>query len=210
MRHFSLIMFSVIFLFAAPPVFANTVGIDLFVGNSWHINQPIRIGDHIFENPQWETRPFSDAWYYSIRVRWGTVEVELLHDKVYMGYDTDYVQDFNMSDGYNHVLFNVVQTWGPWEGRLGVGPMIVHPEGTVTTEDGSYLIGYLGAPSWRVGGIGFQGSVGYRGRLWEGLSYIAEGKMTTAIVHLTYPEPVREVYAPVTGYHVLVGVGYDL
>lgn len=195
---------------AAMPASANTFGIDVFIGNSWHNNQSIRNGDHIITDPQWETRPFSDAWYYSIRFRWANIEVEWLHDKVYMGYDTENIKGFNMSDGYNHVLFNVVQTWGPWEGRFGVGPMIVHPEGYYKSEDGSYRIGYLGAPSWRVGGIGFQGSVAYRGQLWEGVSYIAEGKVTTAVVHLTYPEPVREVYAPATGYHLLIGVGYDI
>jgi len=192
---------------AAVPASANTVGVDLFLGNSWHSSQPIQVGGHLITDPKWETRPFSkDAWYYVARIRWGQIEVELLHDKVYMGYDTPDVQGFNMSDGFNFLLMNHVQKWGPWEGRLGAGPVIVHPEGTVN----GYLIGELGSPSMRVGGIGLQAAVGYRRDIGKGFSYIVEGKVTTAIVHLTYPDPVHEIYAPVTGYHLLLGVGYDL
>ena len=36
-----------------------------------------------------------------------------------------------------------------------------------------------------------------------------EGKLTTGVVHLTYPSPVHEVYVPTTGYHLLLGIGYD-
>lgn len=184
---------------------SGNVGMDVFVGNSWHSNQAVNIGGHSLL-PEWETRPFDDYWYYAARIRWGNIEVEWLHDKVYMGYDTADIQGFNISDGYNFVLFNAVQKWGPWEGRLGAGPAIVHPEGTVN----GYYIGALGSPSWRVGGIGFQGALGYRGDLRGGLSYIVEGKLTTGVVHLTYPAPVHEVYAPVSGFHLLLGVGYDL
>ncbi|MBO8142378.1 MAG: hypothetical protein H0Z37_09430 [Firmicutes bacterium] len=42
-----------------------------------------------------------------MRVRWGGHEIEWLHDKVYMGYDTADIQGFNMSDGYNLLLYNV-------------------------------------------------------------------------------------------------------
>lgn len=190
----------------AAPVLAANVGLDVFLGNSWHTRHSIRLGQHIIKDPQWETRPFEDYLYYAARIRWGDLEVEWLHDKVYMGYDTDEIQGFNISDGYNFLMLNSVQTWGPWEGRLGAGPIIVHPEGVI---DG-FRIGHHGGPSWRVGGIGFQGALGYRGQLWEGLSYIVEGKLTTGVVHLTYPAPVHEVYVPVTGYHLLLGVGYDL
>ena len=95
---------------------------------------------------------------------------------------------------------------GPWEGRLGAGPIIVHPEGTI---DG-YEIGTHGGPSWRLGGVGFQLAAASRGGLWQGFSWIAEAKLTTGVVHLAYPDPVNEIYAPVSGQHLLIGVGYDL
>lgn len=188
------------------PTLAADVGIDAFLGNSWHTSQAIQLGDHYVNDPQWITRPFEDYLYYSGRIRWGAHELEWLHDKVYMGYDTDEIQGFNISDGYNFVLFNSVQKWGNWEGRLGAGPIIVHPEGTID----DFQIGYHGGPSWRLGGIGFQLAGAYRGPLWEGLTWIAEAKLTTGVVHLTYPPPVHEIYVPVTGQHLLIGIGYDL
>src|SRR5690606_549172 len=142
--------------------------------------------------------PFGDAWYYVARVRWGSIEVEWIHDKVFMGYDTPNVKGFNMSDGYNFVLMNAVQKWGHWEARLGAGPVLVHPEGTVN----GYYIGGLGSPTWRLGGIGFQASLAYRDELWGPFAYVVEGKITSGVVHLTYPAPVNEIYAPVTGYHL--------
>lgn len=200
------IVFVIVIGLGSVPALANTVGVDVFLGNSWHSNQRIQVGDYeVF--PEWETRPFSnDYWYYSARIRWADIELEWLHDKVYMGYDTDEIQGFNISDGYNFLLLNKVQKWGPWEGRLGGGPIIVHPEGVI---DG-YKIGYHGGPSWRLGGIGFQLAGAYRGKVWADLSWIAEAKLTTGVVHLTYPEPVHEIYAPVTGTHLLFGIGYDL
>lgn len=197
-----LVLFSVV---VAPAAYASDFGIDVFVGNSWHANQTIKVGQHKVSDPQWKTRPFEDYLYYSARIRWGGHEIEWLHDKVYMGYDTADIQGFNISDGYNFALYNFVQKWGPWEGRLGAGPIIVHPEGVI---DG-YEIGYHGGPSWRLGGIGFQLAGAYRGHLWSGFSWIAEAKLTTGVVHLTYPAPVHEVYVPVSGQHLLVGVGYD-
>lgn len=203
----SLFLVVALLVLLSAPAMAGDIGMDVFLGNSWHTGQSIQVGSHFIADPKWETRPFSaDYWYYVARIRWGGLEVEWLHDKVYMGYDTDHVKGFNISDGYNFLLFNSVKKWGPWEGRLGAGPIIVHPEGVV---DG-YEIGFHGGPHWRLGGIGFQAALGYRGDLWEGFSYIVEGKLTTGVVHLTYPAPIHEVHAPVTGYHLVFGIGYDL
>lgn len=192
-------------LFVSGAAYAAAVGIDVFLGNSWHTGNAIQLGRHRINDPQWKTRPFEDYLYFSARIRWAGHEIEWLHDKVYMGYDTPDVQGFNISDGYNFVLYNIVQKWGNIEGRLGAGPIIVHPEGVINGHE----IGRHGGPSWRPGGIGFQAALGYRGELFGGLSYMLEGKLTTGVVHLTYPSPVHEVYVPTTGYHLLLGIGYD-
>jgi len=118
-----LIVAVLLVLLSAPALAAEgpKVGIDVFLGNSWHTRQAINVGGNVIYDPQWETRPFDDAWYYVARVRWGSIEVEWIHDKVFMGYDTPNVKGFNMSDGYNFVLMNAVQKWGHWEARLGAG-----------------------------------------------------------------------------------------
>src|SRR5690606_8648939 len=114
---------------------------------------------------KWETRPFTDALYFSIRIRWGGHEIEWLHDKVYMGFNTPEIQNFSLSDGYNTLFYNLPQVWGPIEGRLGVGVVIVHPEGTIDGVE----IGFLGSPGWRVAGVGIQGSIAYRKQIAGGL-----------------------------------------
>lgn len=201
-----ILLLTIIVLALAMPAGANTVGVDVFLGNSWHGGQSINVGGHAIQDPEWITRPFEDYYYYAARVRWTNIEVEWLHDKVYMGYDTADIQGFNISDGYNYVLFNKVQKWGPWEGRLGAGPIIVHPEGTVNGME----IGHHGGPSWRLGGIGFQVAAAYRHEMSAGFSVIAEAKVATGVVHLTYPAPVHEIYVPTSGVHLLLGVGWDL
>lgn len=208
MRYFVTIIAVIIVGIFSASAHANEVGFDLFFGNSWHTNKVIRLGGHVINDPQWETRAFDidETVYYSARLRWGGHELELLHDKVYMGYDTPAVQGFNISDGYNFVFYNFMQKWGRWEGRIGAGPIVVHPEGTINGHE----IGYKGGPDWRLGGIGFQAAATYRGELREGLSWIAETKVTSGYVHLLYPAPVDEVYAPVSGTHILLGIGYDL
>lgn len=48
----------------------GAAGIDVMGGTSFHNPVAAQIGDHYIENPQWRTRPFEDAYYYSIRIRW--------------------------------------------------------------------------------------------------------------------------------------------
>lgn len=200
----SLALCLVLLFIAAPASYA--AGVDFFMGTSFHTSIPVQIGQYRIDDPEWETRPFGDAKYYSLRIRWGGHEIEFIHDKVYLAEDTPNIQDFSISDGYNFLLYNVPEKWGPVEVRIGMGIIIAHPEGTV---DG-YNIGSLGSPSWRVGGLGGQLAAGYRGKLWEGLSWMAEAKVTTGFVHATYPEPVHQINVPASGWHILLGVGYDL
>lgn len=70
-------------------------------GTSWHANDPIKLGRHMIEDPQWVTKPLGASPYDSVRVRLNEHEIEWLHDKVYMGYYTDDVRGFEISDGYN-------------------------------------------------------------------------------------------------------------
>lgn len=186
-------LFLVLLLWALP---VGAAGIDVMGGTSTHNPVASQIGDYYIENPQWETRPFEDAYYYSIRIRWAGVEIEWLHDKIYLP-DQPGIENFSVSDGYNTLFINAVERWGRFEGRIGVGPTIVHPEGVI---DG-YYIGELGSPSWRLGGMGIQGALAYRQPLEAGFSLIAEGKVTTAFIHLDYPEPVNKINIPLTGYH---------
>lgn len=191
-------------LAAASASFA--AGVDLFLGTSFHNAVPVQIGQYQIKDPKWETRPFSDAKYFSVRIRWEGHEIEFLHDKVYLAEDTAGIKDFSISDGYNFLLYNLPKEVGPLEVRLGLGIVVAHPEGTIDGKN----IGSLGSPSWRVGGLGGQLAVGYRQNLWKGFSWMAEAKLTTGFVHATYPAPVNEINVPVSGWHILLGVGYDL
>lgn len=89
----------------------GAAGIDVMGGTSFHNPVAAQIGDHYIENPQWRTRPFEDAYYYSIRIRWAGMEIEWLHDKIYLP-DQPGIENFSVSDGYNLLLVNGVERWG--------------------------------------------------------------------------------------------------
>lgn len=204
MDTFTVVALSLVMLLVLPTS-AGAAGFDIFAGSALHTNLPITIGRHAIENPQWETRPLEDSPYYVVRFGWGERhEIELLHDKVYMGYDTADIQRFNMSDGFNMLLYNFVGINGPWETRYGLGAMIVHPEGTV---DG-VLIARHGDEKFRLGGIGVQAALGYRHQLGGGFSLMAEGKLTAGYVHIGL-ENIGSVKAFVVGQHAIAGVGYQ-
>jgi len=202
MRRLKMMAILVVVLALSAPAMAG--GIDILGGNASHNAIAAQIGPYLVEKPQWQTRPFADSPYYSIRIRWGGFEIEWLHDKIYLP-DQPGIEDFSVSDGYNTLFINAVEHWGNVEGRIGVGPTIVHPEGVI---DGHY-IGELGSPSWRLGGMGIQGSLAYRQPLPYGFSFVVEGKITTGFIHLDYPEPVNQINIPLTGHHILLGVGFD-
>lgn len=206
MRH-TLFIFIVVALLLSLPTSPSlaAINVDLFGGASVHGNVPIQIGAHHIDEPRWETRPWSSPPYYSVRVRWSAGEIELLHDKVYMGYDTPSVVGFNMSDGYNMLFYNFIWERNRWETRLGIGPVIVHPEGKID----SVHIGSHGDRHFRLGGLGGQLAVGYRHALQKGFSFIAEGKLTAGYTQLHIAD-VGELRAPVTGLHLLLGIGYEL
>jgi len=183
----------------------SAIGVDYFIGTSWHSGNPAKIGQYYISDPDWITRPFEDAPYFSARIRWGGHEIEWVHDKIYLKEDLPGIEGFNVSDGYNLLLYNVPQVWGGIEARIGLGVVVAHPEGII---DGHY-IGSLGSASWRTGGIGGQVALGYRKPIWQGLSVMAEAKLTTGFLHADYPSPIDSINIPLTGRHVLLGIGYD-
>lgn len=199
------IAFVFLLALSAMPASAANFEVDLFGGASVHANMAMQIGNYRIDDPQWESRPWSSPMYYSIRGRWSGGEIELLHDKVYMGHDTAGVSGFNMSDGYNMLLYNFLGGRAGWETRFGVGALIVHPEGKV----GGIHIGSHGDRHFRFGGIGAQAALGYRLSLQNSFSLIAEGKLTAGYTRLHIAD-VGELTAPVIGIHLLLGIGYKL
>jgi len=123
------------------------------MGTSFHTSIPVQIGQYRIDDPEWETRPLGDAKYYSLRIRWGGHEIEFIHDKVYLAEDTPNIQDFSISDGYNFLLYNVPEKWGPVEVRIGMGIIIATQRGPSTGTTSVVSVARAGASAVSAGNL---------------------------------------------------------
>ncbi len=152
------------------------------------------------DSVQFETKPFSSPPYYNLRVGlWDqnrALEVELIHHKLYAKKsDLDNrVQNFEITDGYNLLYVNYAISLVPyWNTRVGIGPVIAHPDVTV---DGVRTHG-----GYQLSGISAQLAMEREFVLAPNLLFSLEGKMTYsyAEVDLDY----GEVTVPNTALHLI-------
>jgi hypothetical protein len=150
----------------------------------------------------YETRPFEDPPYYSLRVgRWsgrGGWEVELTHHKLYLRNPPPEVEHFAISHGYNLVTVNHAWDLRSFIVRLGAGAVAAHAESSVRGE--SFESGY------HVTGPAFQAGVEKRLSLGDRWFLSLEGRITTARARV--PVAGGEADAPNTALHGLVGLGW--
>ncbi|HEX2205401.1 MAG TPA: hypothetical protein VHG91_18975 [Longimicrobium sp.] len=158
---------------------------------------------------RWETRPLADAPYYAYRVeRWegdAGWAVELLHHKVYLRNETEVVQHFEVSHGYNQLT--LARAWGAgrWVTRAGAGVVIAHPENTIRGRPLDEERGLL-TEGYHFAGVAAQAARGVRVRLAGRFDLIAEAKVTAAWARVPVEGGSADV--PNAAAHGLVGVGY--
>lgn len=158
---------------------------------------------------RWETRPLADAPYYACRVeRWegdAGWSVELLHHKVYLRNETDVVQHFEVSHGYNQLTLS--RAWGAGRAvsRIGAGVVIAHPENTVRGRPLDEERGLL-TEGYHLSGVAAQAARGVRLRLAGRLALVAEAKVTAAWARVPVEDGSADV--PNVAAHGLVGIGY--
>ena len=200
-------------LLAAPAVAEEGWTFQASVGEVYNIDTSLEIRQEGFEtidvDADYETRPFESPLYYSLRAgRWtGRTgwELELIHQKVFLQNRPPEVQHFAISHGYN--LLTVNRAWDLrgllW--RIGVGPVIAHPESEVRSrvldpEDTNLSGGYhLTGPVLQLGAE-------KRFDLGERWFLGIEGK--ASIARATVPVAGGEAEVPNTAVHALVGIGW--
>lgn len=150
----------------------------------------------------YETRPFEDAPYYGLRAGWrnssGGWEVEFLHHKIYLTNHPAEVQHFEVSHGYNLLMFNRLWIVKELNVRAGGGIVISHTESTIrdlTRSAGQEITGVAG-----------QFSVGKDFYLTRRLYFGVETKLTFANATVSIAE--GDANAPNIAIHILAGLGY--
>ncbi|MFH1682081.1 MAG: hypothetical protein ABIH26_15740 [Candidatus Eisenbacteria bacterium] len=155
----------------------------------------------------YDTRALEPPIYYSLRLGRvdpaGAWEIELIHQKIRLRDPPPEVQRFEISHGYNLLLFG--RSWDRRAAvlRAGAGPVISHPETTVRGRNIAHGEGILGK-GYYLSGFGVQLAAEKRSRPAAGFALSIEGKLTTAWARV----PVADGHAdaPNVALHALVGL----
>ena len=117
----------------------------------------------------YDARGFEAPLHYAVRLtRWNQDrgwEVQLLHHKLHLRNRPQGVDALSISHGFNILTLGRAYARDPWRFRLGLGPVIAHPEARIggVSYDGDYelagaaAIGSVGAtfeltPRWSIVG----------------------------------------------------------
>lgn len=152
----------------------------------------------------YSTKPFTTPFYYDVRYgRWnkeGTHgwEIELLHHKLYLDNNPPEVQHFEITHGYNFLMYNNAHTNYGAIWRIGGGPIITHTESTVR--------GLVHETDYQLAGAGIQFSVGKRWYFSRQFYGALEGKLTGAYARVSVANGRANV--PNVAIHGLFGIGY--
>ncbi len=195
-----------------------------YLGTSFSKNESLTIKqdgfpDITLENVEFETRPFDSPPYYGIRLgKWRNGrawEVEHIHQKIYVDELPADVQHFEITDGYNLFLFNrawQLKKYG-LNTRLGIGPVIAHPQITVRnmtnhkSGGGAIPMIWDSDSGYQWAGAGIQAGLEKEFRLNNNWLFSIEGKLSHANADIDIAG--GSVNVPNTAVHLVGGVKYD-
>jgi hypothetical protein len=188
--------------------------VDVLGGSALSVPTPLRIEQEgapvVRFTARYATRPWSGAPYYAYRVGRHSAsrgwEVELVHHKLYLRDPPADVQQFEVTHGYNLILLNRVAHTGRWSGRLGLGPVVGHPENEVRGRRLESERGGLGG-GYYLSGVAGQVAGTYRVPIGGGFTLIGEAKVTAAYARV--PVSGGHAIVPNMAGHGLIGVGYS-
>jgi hypothetical protein len=187
----------------------------VFTGSSWHLPIPLTVelsGEQTQFRAHYSTRPFSGAPYYSYRLghAWESgraLEVEMLHNKLYLENPQPPIERLEISHGYNQPMANVMWPDGRWQFRIGFGIVVAHPEGTIagrSVNAGETLLG----GGYHIAGLTVQAALGRRWGLWGRsvkMTAVPEVKITASWASI--PLEHGRVMVPDISLNALGGVG---
>ncbi len=187
----------------------------LQLGTSYNFETPLTIEqdgqpDIRVNNAEYDTRPWSEAPYYGMRVsRWTgdqAWEIEFLHHKIKLRNGGSDVQYFEVSNGYGFLFLNYAQDLEWAIVRAGAGVIVAFPiskvRGLSFDEDGGLFdSGYF------LAGPGFQVALERTFDLGASFHLSLEAKLTYGYAKVKIAKGDADV--PNLAIHGLVGIGYD-
>jgi hypothetical protein len=177
------------------------------LGAAANLETTLKIRQSGFEtievDADYETRPFEDPPYYSLRAgRWsgrGGWELEVIHHKLILRNSLPEVRRFEISHGYNLVMVNHGWDLGRLLLRAGAGAVYAHPEGVVRGRPINPSNDYhLTGPAFQIGmekrfRLGTAGFLGIEGKVSAARAKVKTGG--------------GEVEAPNVAGHLLLSLG---
>ena len=197
------------------------IELEVSLGNAFNADQSLSIikdGETINFDASFNTNGFQSPQYYSIRVikqlKNRNIEFEMIHHKLYVEENLpDRVSRFEVTDGYNFLLFNLSsKIRQKFFYRLGIGTVVSHPyiivDGETNYMRGGGLIPKFWSDGYHWDGISAQISTFYKNNFNDRWSYNLETKLIYA--QSTIPIEGGEVTVPNTSIHFLFGLSRKL
>jgi len=212
MKHAALYIYLFNFIFG--------FGFNLSLGEAYNLNQDISISRDeaadINFNASFSTHGPRSPQYYSLRFRHQikkkNIELEFIHHKLYVKKNLpDQVEKFEVTDGYNLLLINVVSALTEnINYRLGIGTVVTHPdiiiEGETNYIKGGGLIPKFWTDGYHWGGISSQASIFYSHRIRDRLALNIETKLIYASARV--PVVGGSLILPNLSIHFLGGISF--
>lgn len=229
-------------LFLVPIQTRANLVFEFIWGISWQLPSTMTeygLGSPVVYHPEWETRSlssiFADSPYWAARngiwdsTHTWAIEIEWIHQKIFLVSTDDHIQKFDISHGYNLLLVNYAHKIYYNKGielifRVGLGPVIAYPESVV---DGIYngTGDYYGDPSTKamvLAGLGGQIAFQMRVPLADYLLGFLELKYTAGYAVVPYSGKIDptgntdsdnlytgEFHVPQHSIHLTWGFGLD-
>jgi hypothetical protein len=182
-----------------------TVVVQFFGGTALQL--PTRLTLHHAElgsvrhSAHWETRPLDQPFYWALRARWQRrddgFEIQLLHHKMYLSNPPDYIDNFEVTHGFNVLSLNYVRRSYPVQPRLGLGVVIPDAE--------SMVLGEHHQDGYKIGGPAFLVGAGWEQALGRHLLLAAEAQFVAGWTSVDVDDGEARVRS--LALHLLVGVG---
>ena len=193
--------------------------VDLSLGEVYNLDQDISIsrtnGSDINFHASFKTNGLKSPQYYSLRlgseIRQIHTEFEFIHHKLYVEDLPPEIDKFEVSDGYNLLLINIVNNIRDnLLYRFGLGTVVTHPdiviEGQTNYVEGGGLIPKFWTEGYHWGGICSQASLGYRKKITSQIQLNLE----TKIIYASAKIPVVDgsFILPNLSLHFLAGFSF--
>lgn len=195
-------------------IFFKNFSFEFFAGDHINFQTPLKIyqkgEEEIYiKKAKYESKGWSwfKAPYYSIRFSFlkgkKSYEIELIHEKLILKNKPALVKHFEISHGYNLILFNISKENLKIKKRFGAGIVYVHSESIIRGKENGF--GENFPKGYKISGPAIQFSSGKELFLNKNFSFVFELKLTISYANNV---PVASGYAKVPNFafHYLFGL----